>query len=66
MPSRGMIPAGANHYPVADLYFVYRNKLFAVVGLKPYLVNVERHSAGKVTNGLFVRPVFKHLADSEA
>lgn len=57
--------AGANHYPVADLYFVYRNKLFAAVGFEPYLVNVERHSAGKVCNGLFARPVFKHLADSE-
>ena len=57
--------AGAHDNAVARLNIADGNERFRLARLEPDVVNVERHRAREVRNGLLVRPVLKNFAEAE-
>ena len=57
--------AGADNDAVARLNIADGNERFRLARLEPDVVNVERHRAREVRDGLFMRPVLEDFAEAE-
>ena len=57
--------ARAHYYFIPRRNIVNRYKYFLLVGFKPNLVYIKRHSTREVGNGLFMSPFLKQLAQPQ-
>ena len=57
--------AGADDHEVAFLHGRNGHKDLGLTGFDPDLIDIQRHRAGKVGNGLLVRPLFENLAEAQ-
>ena len=57
--------AHTDHDQIAGFDFMDRRQNFVIVFFYPYLVDIQRHRAGQVCNGLLMRPFFEDLADPQ-
>ena len=57
--------AGTHDHPVAGLHVADEDKQLRLARLEPYLVDVQRHCARKIRNGLLVRPLLQNFAQPQ-
>ena len=53
----------ADYYQITLTHIIYRYERFGVACFYPYIFNVQRHCACKISHRLLMRPVLKYLTD---